>query len=264
MGPDTLSGGGSAGESRDKPIGNDARFEAMVAHAPIGLAILDTAGAFRYVNVAIFRLLGYTIDSLIGRQALLLVHPDDASRVTDAITASRHQPGRTIAVECRLCHLEGYWIDIELSAIDLTQDATINGLLLTLNDLTRYRAMSDLARTDEARARALFDTSMDAVLVCDDQRRFTEANNAAQTLLHRELATVRALRLDDLRPPEAKTTMERMWQSFLEHGVLESELDPLLPDGTARTVRLRLSANVTPSRHLLVLHDLTVQRLLER
>jgi PAS domain S-box-containing protein len=249
MGPETTTSGG---------------FTAMVAHAPVGFALLDAAGPIRYINLATSRLLGYTSDSLIGHQMTHLVHPDDGTRVADTIAACRHQPGRTLAVECRLCHLDGYWIDVEFSVIDLTDDPSVGGLLVTLNDLTRYRAMSELARADEARARALFDLSMDAVLVCDDQRRFTEANAAAQALLQRDEATLRTLRLDDLRPPEGRAAVERLWQTFLDHGVLESELEPVCPDGSTRIVRFRLAANVTPSRHLLVLHDLTDQRLLER
>jgi PAS domain S-box-containing protein len=255
-----MSGGG---ETSERSAG-DRRFATMVEHAPVGLAILDPTGAFRYTNVATSSLLGYTSEGLVGRQAIHLVHPDEGTRVTDTLAACLHQPGRTVAVECRLCHLEGYWIDVELSAIDLTHDPAVGAILVTLTDLTRYRAVSELARSDEARARALFDTSMDAVLVCDDQRRFTEANAAAQTLLQRDEATLRTMRLDDLRPAEAAPMIARLWQTFLDHGVLESELEPLCPDGTTRTVRFRLSASVTPSRHLLVLHDLTDQRMLER
>jgi len=261
MGSETTSSGG---ETSERPAGNGRRFEAVVEHAPVGLAILDTTATIRYINVATSRLLGYTADSLVGREAVHLIHPDDSARVADTLAACRHQPGRTLAVECRLCHLEGYWIDVELSAIDLSSDPSIDGLLITLGDLTRYRALSERARSDEARARALFDTSMDAVLICDDQRRFTDANNAAQTLLQRDETALRAMRLDDLRPAEGGPAIERLWQTFLDHGVLEAELEPLCPDGTPRTVRFRLAANVTPSRHLLVLHDLTDQRMLER
>src|SRR5689334_2379606 len=136
MGPDTISGDGRGG-------GGERRLEAMAEHASAGLAVLDATGAFRYTNVAISRLLGYTADSLIGHQAIHLVHPDETTRAVDTLAASRHQPGRTVAIECRLCHLEGYWIDVELSAIDLTTDPSIGGVLVTLTDLTRYRAVSD-------------------------------------------------------------------------------------------------------------------------
>jgi two-component system, cell cycle sensor histidine kinase and response regulator CckA len=261
MGPDQNTGGGGVGQQQDASA---AAFRTLVEHAPVSLALLDADGTFRFLNAATTRLLGYPADSLVGRQAALLEHPDEGRRVADAITDCLQQPGRAAAVECRLCHLEGYWVDVDFHAVNLEHDPGVRGVLVTLNDLTRYRAVTELARTDESRARVLFDTSMDAVLVCDDHRRFTEANLAAQKLLHRDEATLREMRLDDLRPPEGRPAIERQWRTFLDHGTLEGELEPLLPDGTTRTVRFRLSANVTPSRHLLILHDLTDQRLLER
>jgi two-component system cell cycle sensor histidine kinase/response regulator CckA len=260
MGPDQITGGGGVGQE----TASDAAFGTLVEHAPVSLAVLDADGTFRFINAATTRLLGYPADSLVGRQAALLEHPDEGTRVANAITDCLQQPGRVIAVECRLCHLDGFWVDVEFHAINLEHDPGVRGVLVTLSDLTRYRAVEELARTDESRARVLFETSMDAVLVCDDHRRVTEANLAAQTLLHRDEATLRGMRIDDLRPPEGRPAIERLWQTFLDQGTLESELEPLLPDGTTRTVRFRLAANVTPSRHLLILHDLTDQRMLER
>ncbi len=256
----TNAGGGGRLDVSDWP------FKALVDRTSASLAILDRDGAFRLVNAATSRLLGYPADNLVGRQAVHLVHPDDNTQVTDAIVGCLHQPGQTIASDCRLCHLDGYWVDVKLSAIGLEQDSdgAIPGVLITLTDLTSYRSVSELAHADEARARALFDTSMDAVLVCDDQRRFVEANAAAQALLQRDETALRQMRLDDLRPVEARPAIERLWETFLERGSLETELEPLCPDGTTRTVRFRLAVNVTPSRHLLILHDLTEQRMLER
>jgi two-component system cell cycle sensor histidine kinase/response regulator CckA len=270
MGPDETIGGGGGGGGNDGGQGGHLRgaearpFQTIVAHAPVALAIVDAEGTFQFVNAATSRLLGYTADSLIGHQMAHLVHPDESVRVAATIAACLQQPHHTIAIESQLCHQEGYWVDVELSAINLRHDDSVQGLLVTLTDLTRYRAVSDVARADDARARALFDTSMDAVLICDDQRRFLEANAAAQTLLHRDQETLRRMRLDDLRPAEAAPMIERLWQTFLKDGAYEGELDPLCPDGSARTVRFRLAANVTASRHLLVLHDLTDQRMLER
>src|SRR5215475_7037397 len=98
MAPDTISSGSGASDPRGRPTGRDQRFEAMVAHAPVGLAILDGNGAFRYINVATSRLLGYTADSLVNRQAVHLVHPDETTRVADTLAAAHHQPGRTVAI----------------------------------------------------------------------------------------------------------------------------------------------------------------------
>ncbi len=260
MGPDegALSGGISVG------VGDELVDRALVAHAPVSLATLTDAATFRYVNPATLQLLGYAPDQLLGHELVHLVHPDESTRIADTIATSLKCPNQTLTAECRLCHAAGYWIDVELTAINLLQDEAVRGLLVTIRDLTRYRAASEAARASESYARALLDTSMDAMLICDDQRRFIRANAAASALLQRDDSTLRDMRLDDLRPPDATAAIDRLWQMFIDNGSLEGELEPLCPDGGTRVVRFRLTAHVIPSRHLLVLHDLTEQRLLER
>jgi len=245
---------------------DEETISSLVEQAPVSLAILDRDGAFRFVNPATSRLLGYPPDNLIGRQTVHLVHPDETTRMADMLGASlnRAGPGHTVTAECRLVHADGYWIDVELTAVNLLHDASVQGILITLRDLTRLRAVSEAARAEEHYARALFESSMDAVLVCDDLRRFTKANAAACALLQRDEAALRQLRLDDLRPPDSAAKIEALWRTFLNNGTLEGEFEPLRPDGSSCVVHFRLTANVTPSRHLLMLHDLTEQRLLER
>src|SRR5262245_45004923 len=101
-GTQTMSGGGGG-----KLGVSEWPFKALVDHTPVSLAILDRDGAaFRFVNAATSRLLGYPADNLVGQQAVHLVHPDDNTRVTDAIVQCLQQLGQPIATECRLCHLD--------------------------------------------------------------------------------------------------------------------------------------------------------------
>ena len=91
------------------------------------------------------------------------------------------------------------------------------------------------------------------MLLADDERRFLEANDAACRLLGLPLEEVRALRLDDLVPPEVRGSLEDQWRSFLREGHEVGHYELLLPDGRRVEFDYSATAQVEPGRHLSIL-----------
>lgn len=65
---------------------------------------------------------------------------------------------------------------------------------------------------------ALFDASLDAILIVDDSRRYVDANPAACELLGVDRALVTEFRIDDFAAPECRAEIEAAWHSFLQVG----------------------------------------------
>jgi PAS domain S-box-containing protein len=66
---------------------SEARFRLMFDDAPIGMALVDTAGAFLRVNDALAAITGYDRDALVGMSFQQITHPDDV----DADVALAHE-----------------------------------------------------------------------------------------------------------------------------------------------------------------------------
>lgn len=64
-------------------------------------------------------------------------------------------------------------------------------------------------------------------------------------------------RLDDFVVSEAKSSIPKLWQAFLNDGEQTGSLQLLGPNGTPREVEYAAKKNVLPVRHLLVLRDKT-------
>ncbi|MGH8894480.1 MAG: PAS domain S-box protein, partial [Actinomycetes bacterium] len=64
---------------------SEEQFRQAMAHAPIGMALVELDGRFREVNRALCNLVGYDEDELVGRTFQQITHPDDLEADLDNV-----------------------------------------------------------------------------------------------------------------------------------------------------------------------------------
>lgn len=90
------------------------------------------------------------------------------------------------------------------------------------------------------------------MLITDDDRRHVDANTAACRALGIPPEALRALRIDDLTPPERRPALAAMWSRFLVAGSLNGEHELLLPGGRSVLVRYVAFARCVSGLHLTI------------
>jgi PAS domain S-box-containing protein len=111
--------------------------------------------------------------------------------------------------------------------------------------------------------RAVFDGSIDALLIADDSRRYLDANPAACELLGGDRALITKFRIDDFASRERRGEIEAVWRSFLQTGKQKGEYELVRLDGDIRHVEFTATANFIPGRHLSSLRDITDRKKAE-
>jgi PAS domain S-box-containing protein len=134
--------------------------------------------------------------------------------------------------------------------------------LTALETKRAFRRTDDLLRKSEQRFHAVFENSIDAMLLIDDDRTFLEANAAACRLFGRPREQIVGTRQEDITGIPVEKA-RRAWQSFMEDGRHDNHWPLRLSDGTQRLVDCRATAHVQPGTHLAILRDVTEQHLLE-
>lgn len=129
--------------------------------------------------------------------------------------------------------------------------------------MERNRATS-AAREGDRLFRAIFDHSLDAMLITDPTGMFIDANAAAleMTGLSRDKLLGGTVANFGARNVEAATGDGR-WDRFLKDGHSSGALEVLRPDGSLRHVEFSGTARVLPEKHLFVLRDVTEQKALQ-
>jgi PAS domain S-box-containing protein len=104
-----------------------------------------------------------------------------------------------------------------------------------------------------ARLRAVFEHSRNAMLIADDERRYTDVNEAACRLLEAPRGWILGRRIDDFTAAGVRADVDEMWRTFLAEGSQAGEFELLLANGGRRTVEYSATANILPGQHLSIL-----------
>src|SRR5690242_2370666 len=137
----------------------------------------------------------------------------------------------------------------------------VNRLAAALETAARERDRFERAlRDSEAQLRAIFASTLDAIVVLDGDARCVDANPAAEELfgVTRDVLLVRRLH-DAVGAGE----IDSIWRELLTKGAVVGGFRLLRPDGTQRDVEFSATADVLPGRHVAIVRDVTARRQAE-
>jgi diguanylate cyclase (GGDEF)-like protein/PAS domain S-box-containing protein len=129
----------------------ERRFRALAQHATDVLIVVDLEGMVSYQSAAAGRVLGFRDDALVARPFLEFVHPDDARRFIEATAYAPAPPAPPSVVEIRLARAvdgEEAFAITEIAITNLLGEASVEGMLLTIRDVSERRALEERLRHD--------------------------------------------------------------------------------------------------------------------
>ena len=129
---------------------SEARFRSMVENILESILVVDQNATVTYAGPSSPRVLGYSPEEMLGQNILDPVHPEDQTRVRALFAQILQNPTIPIAGDCQWRHKQGWrWFDF--TAQNLLHDPNLNGVLLTVRDVTEKRQfMTELQQAKEA------------------------------------------------------------------------------------------------------------------
>ena len=88
---------------------SEERYRALTQNSSDLVTVMETAGIVRYQSPAIVRMLGYSTEELLGKNAFDYVHPGDLQEVRMAYEEGLKDPGLQPSAEYRFRHKDGSW-----------------------------------------------------------------------------------------------------------------------------------------------------------
>jgi PAS domain S-box-containing protein len=130
-------------------------------------------------------------------------------------------------------------------------------------NITERKLTEERLYESERQFRALFENTLDAILITDDSGEYVGANDAACDLFGVSLEELLGARVEDFVRPAERHQTRLAWQSFLEQGEQEGEFPLYRPDGEMRHLEFKARAGFLPGRHLSVVRDVTERKRAE-
>jgi PAS domain S-box-containing protein len=168
-----------------------------------------------------------------------------------SVNENRTKDGRVITCE---------WFNTPLT----DADGQFAGAVSLAREITDERRTAEQLAESQRRFRAVFETSLDAILLMDDAGRYVDANPAACQLLGYDREELLGLNVADVTPGADRGQIPELMRQFLTAGTLNGEYTLLCKDGSTREVEYRSVANILPGLHLGVHRDIAARRHAER
>jgi len=128
----------------------------------------------------------------------------------------------------------------------------------------QYRRAEEALEESRRRFRAVFENSLDGILLRDDGGRYVDGNRAICQLLGYSREELLRLTVWDVTPAPNRERIPELMARFLAAGTMSGEYTLLCKDGTTREIEYRSVANVLPGLHLGVHRDITGRKQAER
>ncbi len=137
------------------------------------LVLVDGIGLVRWCSPSVHQVLGYEPETVVGASLLDFAHPTDVAGALPALT--RMIAGQDVVTPfiMRARHASGEWRYIEAFSRHLAADASQDGSVLSLRDVTKRVVAERALAASEARFRAFVESSKDLTGVIDDHGRIT-------------------------------------------------------------------------------------------
>ena len=244
---------------------SEERFRFLAESIPHMVWVTQSDRFGDYHNTRLLDYLGVTREQLRGIGWAETLHPDDQQSAVDAWeVATRH--GAEYRMECRMRDGKtGEYRWFHNHALPQRQnDGQVVRWYGTCTDIDERKRAEDALEDSRRRFQAIFENSLDGILLIDDGGRYVDCNPAACQLLGYSREELLQLTVWDVTPAPDRERIPELMGRFLSAGTLSGEYTMLCKDGTTREVEYRSVANMLPGLHLGIHRDITERKQAER
>ncbi|MBW4576339.1 MAG: PAS domain S-box protein [Aphanothece sp. CMT-3BRIN-NPC111] len=230
---------------------------------------LNLEGAVFKVNQFGAGRLGYTTQELIGKSLFSLIYPEDKQRLQAEFAAFLQHPTRksleldlateldafSVNWEARICRQDSsiLWVKIIPRVVQRTD---LNpAILIVCEEIAEPKQVEEESVKSEELFRLLFENSMDAIVIADDNGNYVRVNRAACQVLGYSQTQLLQMNVADLVTTEAPSAGER-YQAYAQAGHEFGEISFIRGDGERRIAEYS-ACRFAPHLHLSILRDIT-------
>ncbi len=154
---------------------SEEKYRTLVDKMQDGIILVQDE-KFRFVNEASAKMIGYTIDELVGMKFHQVVAPEDLEMVSDRYYKRQAGEDVTAQYELRLLHKDGKTRVVAFMAPGIITYQGRVATLATVKDITERKRAEDAIRKSEEQLRIITDNLPAFIAYVDSDRRFRFAN----------------------------------------------------------------------------------------
>ncbi len=200
-----------------EPLSQEQRW--LFDNLPVGMALVDAALTYQYVNPAYAATQGFAPTQLTG-QSLTLGQPDWVERLSAlGLEAQQtHRPVEAFDVALTYPRQPDLRRDWDVTLLPLFHADVYDGFVLYLVDVTTRKQAEELG-TSEARLRSVLEVAADAILVIDEDGIVHQVNPAVARVFGYTIEELQGQRIETIMPTPYREEHARFVARYEHTGV---------------------------------------------
>ena len=163
----------------NKLIESEKRFRSLIYNSTEIIRILDENGTIIFDSPSSVHILGYPEGSLVGKNPIDYIHPDDQEKVKKDLKEVYDNKNTGIPTEFRIRKADGTYLPVESTSQNLTDVPSIAGIVVTTHPIKERKEMENALRDSEEKYKMLFESDPAYTILIDREGKILEINNAA-------------------------------------------------------------------------------------
>src|SRR6185437_7964075 len=117
----------------------ERRFRLLIESTSDVYLVIDSRGIISDASESVERVLGYSLEAIVGRPLLELIHPEEVAEASRNLDVLFERQPRLAVVDRRYQTAAGEWRFCDVLAVNYLDDPAVQGVVVTLRDRTRRR-----------------------------------------------------------------------------------------------------------------------------
>ena len=127
----------------------EERFRSLIENGSDLIMVMNATGVISYISPSVERFLGFTQADLTGANRIDLVHPEDRSKVQEAISRSLETLGVSQSVTYRVRHRNGDWRLVEAVRRSVPDESGRAYIIVNARDVTDSAKLAEQLRQSQ-------------------------------------------------------------------------------------------------------------------
>lgn len=144
---------------------SETRFRSLIENSSDAIVLLDANMCVFYSSASTQRIMGYSLDDVIGRHAEDFCHPESLSALKQHIDECLRNPGKPVVATARMRHKDGSWRVLEGVLTNLLHDPHIRGIVNNYRDITEKMKAEKALHDSEEKFRTAFHANPEAMTI---------------------------------------------------------------------------------------------------
>jgi PAS domain S-box-containing protein len=152
-------------------ISAELRFRSIVENSDEAVVLTDANVVCLYASPGVTRILGFTVDELIGSRSMTFVHPDDLPHAHAHQKRVHAEPHNQHQTELRVRHRDGSWRWIQISDANRLHDPHLKAVVTNFRDITERKLAAETLRQVSEFREAIIQTAAEGICVWSSQNK---------------------------------------------------------------------------------------------